>query len=98
MTKTLKWLAISTNLLLLSIAGMMLAQKGLPRSDEALLVCFLIAAPVLTLAFFASDRRSCAGSSAGVLGELVELEIEARKAVLKRRIDGDDAKTDRSAR
>lgn len=97
MTKTFRWLAISINLLLLCVIGLMLAQKGLPSSDERLLVGLLVAAPVATLAFFASDRRNRASSGTGALGELVGLEIEARKAVLKRRIDGDGAKTDLAA-
>lgn len=88
----MNWLArftvIGVNIAALGMIGIMFAEQGLPNESELLLVSLLTAAPFLSLLYiiFGSGRRP-SGDKGGLI-ELVGLELEARKAVLKRRIEG----------
>ncbi|MRN76924.1 MULTISPECIES: hypothetical protein [unclassified Brucella] len=60
--------------------------QGAPNGDELLFVSLLIVCPAITLLYlFSLNRTSAAGAS---VRELVSLEMQARKAKLRREIDG----------
>lgn len=88
MLATVRWVVVVFNVLSLSMIGYTFIEQGAPRGDEWLLVGLLTSTPLLTLVWMILDRRTEKKNSTGALGELVGLEIEARKAVLRRRIEG----------
>lgn len=61
---------------------------GLPRGSEFWMVLFFLSAPITALLYMFLNR----GGQESALTNLVKLEIQARKAVLQRRIDGTEHK------
>ncbi len=82
----LKFLTLATNFGVLVVFGFMLLDKGIPRGGEALTVGLIVVASAFGIAS-AVKAQSGARKAVGTLTELAGLEIEARKATLKRRIE-----------
>lgn len=80
-------LAVVSNVGTLLIFSYSLAQYGLPGRNEWIFFWSMLIAPLFTLLYF--YMRYKGNSGGGSVGELVGLEIEARKSELRRRIEGD---------
>ncbi|MGO7532425.1 hypothetical protein [Rhizobium leguminosarum] len=77
----LRIVAITANALLLLFIGYMMAQNGWPRRDDIPLLLLMIIAPVFSLlAMLAQDTLKVKAP------ELLTLELEARKAKLRKQI------------
>lgn len=82
----LKFLTLAMNFGVLVVFAFMFADHGMPRQGELPLIGLVLLASILSIAF-ALKHPSTAKDKVGSLAELASLEIEARKATLKRRIE-----------
>lgn len=89
MSNPLRLLTIICNSGLLITIAFLWATKGAPRSSEIWLVLAFMASPIVSLLYVFSNHRAGVAKTASGLRELAGLEIEARKATLKRRINGE---------
>ncbi|WP_273794518.1 hypothetical protein [Brucella intermedia] len=82
----MRLLVLLINCAQLATIAYLFVTQGAPKGDELLFVSLLIVCPAITLLYlFSLNRTSAAGAS---VRELVSLEMQARKAKLRREIDG----------
>ena len=91
MLNCIRWTSIIANIFILGWFSYNLNRRGFPNADEALGVMALLIGPVSTLLYFYLNRPKRQPGSKSSLGELMGLELEARKATLRRRIKETDA-------
>lgn len=82
----MRLLVLLINCAQLATVAYLFITQGAPKGDELIFALLLLACPALTLFYvFSLNRTSIAGGS---VRELVSLEMQARKAKLRREIDG----------